>query len=1150
MPESVKCPECGSEISGEIGSNLCLQCLLRIGLGGAQSESRKTNIDSGKGAIERGANLVLRAKESNTSRFEAEVSSTEQIGDTIGHFRLLQVIGEGGFGIVYKAEQETPVRRQVALKIIKLGMDTRELVARFEIERQTLALMDHPHIAKVFDGGATRLGRPYFAMELVNGIPITRYCDENRLDLEGRLGLFMDVCLAIQHAHQKGIIHRDIKPSNVLIESRNGAPFPRVIDFGIAKAVTGQQLKDKTTFTAFEQFLGTPAYVSPEQARMGGVDIDTRSDIYSLGVLLYELLTGETPFGSKNLPRPGLDEMRRTIIEAEPPRPSVRLAALKPVELAALTRGRQALPVKWIAAVRGDLDWIVMKCLEKERGRRYETANGLALDIERYLKSEPILAHPPGSLYRIRKFTRRNKMAVAATALVAGTLLLGAVFSSWEARRAKSAELEQRRLREQAQERLYGSLVSEARALRLARPAGYRDAVFNLIRQAREIDPPRQDISILRSEAVGCLGDVVGVQPRTMTNFPTGTSVRSTALSPDGKLAGFLLSDGSVLLRHLRSENDAGRLRGPNRIASFCFGTAGNRIYTVHLYDPDNCPALETNRQAVVCVWEQGAASQWNATKSVTMPGAVRCLGSPMGAMAHTLDFTNHLAHLVDIETGREMLGLNFPEQFDSKRFPGYPEVALSPDGRIAAVESLEPTSAPDASIEVWNVRDRKMITRLRPRLGFLESLRFNGDGSFLGCLSQSGGALYDLTNNFAEYDFKGSFRSPSAVAFQPGLMVAGLPFVNQMQVRLWDWARKENVLLLREPSFVSQVDFNPKSNSMVTSGPGYARIYDLRQLPEKLSLSGHSAPVTGLAFSPDGRHLASVSADATVRVWDALTGASVLGPKSLSGPGQVVAYSPDANILAAEGFKNRAGPFWDADNGQQVLNMAWDKGGRIWAAQFSADGRYFASAGDAEVSIWSITRSQMPNEKRQLTLRLVKSVDGPATSLVFSPDSESVAFVDFFGSVNVWDVNGPVPPRQILGGVPLDSQALAFTADSRRLLVGRDSGHVVILDTASGHELSPALNLNWTIPNYVRFRLSPSQARLAVISQSNRGVEVWDFGKRALLYSLPEQDSAVEWLDWSPDSRRVAVARSDGDIEIWDLATVDDTLAQLGLQP
>jgi len=305
---------------------------------------------------------------------------TEQPGDTIGRYKLLEPIGEGGCGLVYVAEQAEPVRRRVALKVIKLGMDTKSVIARFEAERQALALMDHPNIAKVFDAGATETGRPYFVMELVRGRKITEYCDEAQLSTRARLDLFIQVCQAIQHAHQKGIIHRDIKPSNILVTVNDGVPVPKVIDFGIAKATGGQQLTDKTIYTAFEQFIGTPAYMSPEQAVLTSLDIDTRSDIYGLGVLLYELLTGKTPFDAKELLAIGLDEMRRTIRDQEPPRPSTRLSTMHDGELSTAAKHRHTDAPKLIHLVRGDLDWIVMRCLEKDHTRRYETANGLTLD--------------------------------------------------------------------------------------------------------------------------------------------------------------------------------------------------------------------------------------------------------------------------------------------------------------------------------------------------------------------------------------------------------------------------------------------------------------------------------------------------------------------------------------------------------------------------------------------------------------------------------------------------------------------------------------------------------------------------------------------------------------------------------------------------
>src|SRR5262249_48574097 len=296
----------------------------------------------------------------------------EALGTVIGRYKLLQKIGEGGMGMVYMAEQREPVVRKVALKIIKLGMDTKQVVGRFEAERQALALMDHPNIAKVFEAGATETGRPYFAMELVRGIKITEYCDENSLATVQRLDLFFQICQAVQHAHQKGIIHRDIKPSNILVADHDGVPVPKIIDFGIAKATTDQRLTDKTVFTAFEQFIGTPAYMSPEQARLSGLDIDTRTDIYSLGVLLYELLTSKTPFDSKDLLAAGLDEMRRTIREREPARPSTRLGTMHEGELSTTAKHRHTDAPKLLHSIRGDLDWIVMKCLEKDRTRRYE----------------------------------------------------------------------------------------------------------------------------------------------------------------------------------------------------------------------------------------------------------------------------------------------------------------------------------------------------------------------------------------------------------------------------------------------------------------------------------------------------------------------------------------------------------------------------------------------------------------------------------------------------------------------------------------------------------------------------------------------------------------------------------------------------------
>ncbi len=391
MAVSSTCLNCGAALTEGARGGFCPKCLFRL---------------AGVGSMPK------------------QPPDEEELGTVIGRYKLLEKVGEGGFGAVYVAEQREPVKRRVALKIIKLGMDTRQVTARFEAERQSLALMDHPNIARVFDGGATETGRPYFVMELVRGQRLTDYCDENNLSTEQRLDLFMQVCHAIQHAHQKGIIHRDIKPSNILVTVVDGQPVPKVIDFGVAKATHGQ-LTDQTVYTQLHHFIGTPAYMSPEQAQLSGVDVDTRSDIYSLGVLLYELLTGHTPFDARGLREAGLDEMRRIVREQEPPRPSARISTLDKAEQTTVAKRRQAEPASLTRLLRGDLDWIVMKCLEKERGRRYETASALAQDVQRHLGNRPIAARPPGKLYRLRKFGRRHRLSVAAGAAATLSLVIG-----------------------------------------------------------------------------------------------------------------------------------------------------------------------------------------------------------------------------------------------------------------------------------------------------------------------------------------------------------------------------------------------------------------------------------------------------------------------------------------------------------------------------------------------------------------------------------------------------------------------------------------------------------------------------------------------------------------------------------------------------
>jgi len=383
--------------------------------------------------------VTPRAPEPTDGDAATRVPVTEPVGSSVGPYKLLELIGEGGMGAVYMAEQQRPVRRTVALKLIKPGMDTKQAIARFEAERQALALMDHPNIAKVLDAGSTDAGRLYFVMELVKGVPITDYCDANKLTPRRRLDLFVQACQAVQHAHQKGIIHRDLKPTNILVTLHDGVPVPKIIDFGIAKATNGNRLTDLTLYTNFNQIVGTPLYMSPEQAELSGLDVDTRSDVYSLGVMLYELLTGTTPFDKARLGKAAYDEIRRIIRDEEPPKPSTRMSTLGGT-LNAVSTNRGTEPKKLGPLVRGELDWIVMKALEKDRTRRYDSASDLARDVRRHLDDEPVEACAPSAIYRFRKFARRNR-GVLTTFVIAGAFLLGGTaLSTWLAVRARTAE--------------------------------------------------------------------------------------------------------------------------------------------------------------------------------------------------------------------------------------------------------------------------------------------------------------------------------------------------------------------------------------------------------------------------------------------------------------------------------------------------------------------------------------------------------------------------------------------------------------------------------------------------------------------------------------------------------------------------------------
>jgi serine/threonine protein kinase len=619
----------------------------------------------------------------------------EAVGTSLGPYKLVQQLGEGGMGAVFVADQTTPVKRRVALKVIKPGMDSVQILHRFEAERQALALMDHFNIAKVLDAGTTAAGRPYFVMELVKGVPITTYCDELHLTLRERLELFVPVCQAVQHAHQKGIIHRDIKPSNVLVSMQDGKPVPKVIDFGLAKALH-QRLTDKSMYTEIGQIIGTLEYMSPEQAELSALDIDTRADIYALGVLLYELLTGTTPLDRKRLRQAAYTEIVRLIREVEPPKPSTRLSQSKDA-LTSLSQQRRTDPARLMKEVRGELDWIVMKCLEKDRTRRYETANSLAHDVERYLKDEPVEACPPSRRYRLSKFVRKHRAGLVIAVGFVALLVVGVAVSSWLAIRATVAEAKTRAALTEARRQTAVQMLE--RGLSLCEQHQEARGLLWLARSLQEAsaedDSLNETIRSNLSNWANCLHQLQGVLPHQ-------GEVTSVTFSRDGRMALSASDDTTAQLWSVTT----GQAVGP--------ALQHSAPVLVAIFSPDGQTVLTGSADKTARLWSTATGQPLGPP--LQHQGAVNDVAfNPSGKLALT-GSDDETAQLWSAATAQ-------PQGPPLKHGGPVRSVAFSPDGGIIL------TASDDRTAQLWSATTGQPVVASLQHEGAVHRAVFSPDG-------------------------------------------------------------------------------------------------------------------------------------------------------------------------------------------------------------------------------------------------------------------------------------------------------------------------------------------------------------------------------------------------------------------------------------
>ncbi len=989
---------------------------------------------------------------------------TERPGTIIGRYKLLQEIGEGGFGIVYMAEQQVPVRRKVALKIIKPGMDTRQVIARFEAERQALALMDHPNIAKVLDAGSTESGRSYFVMELVKGIPITEFCDQNELPTEDRLGLFTQVCRAVQHAHQKGIIHRDIKPSNILVTLHDGKPVPKVIDFGVSKAIS-QQLTEKTLFTAYGQMVGTPQYMSPEQAEMSGLDIDTRSDIYSLGVLLYELLTGTTPLEADKIRAAGYREMQKMIREEEPPRPSLRLSTLGD-RLTAIAKHRSSDPARLRQLIRGELDWIVLRCLEKDRSRRYESPASLAGDVERFLAGETVDAHPPSTTYRLRKLLQRNRRLVMAAATVMVALVFGIVGTTLGMLQAfkhaqdanrnavaeKAARLETQQAQRKAERERQNAEAALTRERRTrtslsmiaafqAYEAGNIDRAEGTLREVRNLEGMNEPPNFAwRFLAERCRESKFS---KVLRSFDTesepvvlGSSTEGChiAYAPNGELLAAGLSSGEVFLHDLRTGNRHALdfpdcLRHNTRsVHSVAFSPNGKQLVA----------AGGVDQAGFVCLWE--LSSRQPSLIPIHEDSPIRRIKfHPSGNLAATIT-----------TDGRNAGVWTFPEGLLkwTKPIPSgvFADIAFLPDAKSTTV-----AGSTQGGSFLWNVDADRVLSGDWKLGGY--TLSFSPDGKLLVTASNGGVFIWDMLKGIPQNQRRLTWRRCDGLAFSPdGQLLATR---DRESSTVWIWRIKENHLLGKFFGAGPSVEFSPCGKWLAT-GQIDVLLWDLTPYTRQVTRMAHDSMRHIPTAMPDGKTIA-VRSDDGIKLWDTESGRTC----ELQGAVPPLAVSRTGSKFASGGVEKTI-LLWNTTDQQYVTVGSYE--GNLCSVDISPDERWLASsatvgtygAAEGDVRLWDLRTNQF---------RQLKGHDNGRVLLVrFSPSGRYLASsAGAWGGrsghtdcTRLWDISDPAVPCVGKLEDPAAVLELAFSPDEKLLaLTGRNRNEVVLWKVPDGTRVS-----------------------------------------------------------------------------------------------